>query len=255
MINNNILGKIKRWNKPVFDLIEMEQNLLILKDNLERLMELNLSAPFIKTPTPNTALGYLKYTIRFDYGEPKLKENESIFKKIEIGFGERGYYYDIFYNLIDLQNINEYLEKLKLFEKKIQSTIEKDLSDFYFDKREGFEPFNNQDYQESTSFELYLKNFTKDSEKLTFLMDLHEIINKFSEYIIPNENNDCIINLKYVLTNQKIQINPSYQNPEITLLPFQRFVTFELTRAEIPVILGRGINIDGLIQIINFLKS
>ncbi len=255
MIYNNILGKIKRWSKPVFDLIKIEKNSLIFKEDLERILEINLSFPFIKMPNPNTALGYLKHTIRFDYGEPKLKENESIFNKIEIGFGERGYYYDIFYNLIDFQKTIEHLEKLKLFEKKIESTIEKDLRDFYFDKREGSEPLNNQDFQEITSFELFLQNFSKDNERIKLLMELQKIIQEFSENIIPNELNVCNINLNYILTTQKIFTNPTFQNPESSLLPLQRLVTLDLNHAEIPLIRGRGLTIDGLMQIINFLKT
>lgn len=245
-----LFGKIKIWEQPIFDLIEIENQGINFKIDIEEIMDLTLSKSFIKPPHPRTILGKLKETIRFDFGVFNSNEIPAIFKKICFGFGERGYYYDVhlkngFYELEDFNaQLGSLYEIIEVFESK----IENDLENYYLSY--DFE-INQLQVTEISNFDMTIQ-FEKAilSQFAPFLSEINNILEESSEPIINDKKNIVFPKFQFNLVSQSLIDEPPLYARKEKFLDFQRnfIINSIIPKKNIWQFVARGIPIKIIIK-------
>lgn len=251
-----LFGKIKYCRLPLFDIGKIEQNLPQFKEYLMNKLNLELSHFFIKPPQPNSVLGRNIETIRFLNGFFKNSElkNVKIIDKIEMGFGENGYYYDIRLLATEcriqefLEQIGAVLKSLEEFEKK----IEHDLTEFYFVQKD---PNNIKEILSISNFDITVEidrgdkfpilppNFTENIKTLE----------EESEPIIKGQNNKVQPAVRFQLYSEKMFTDPVTYGRAEKYLELDRFFEMQqsLDDANKWRFVARGIPVYALM---NFMK-
>lgn len=126
-----LAGKIKYWQKPIFDLDKFHKFNEELRAYMSENLQFTFNPFFIQPPRPNSILGSKKETYRFDFVQ--IEEKKEIFDHIEIGFGEHGYYYDIYINHfeLNLKNWDKYSQEIKSLIRELETKIENKFVDLY----------------------------------------------------------------------------------------------------------------------------
>ena len=245
-----LFGKIKIWEQPIFDLIEIENQGSDFKIYIEEIMDLTLSKSFIKPPHPRTILGKLKETIRFDFGIFNSKEIPAIFKKIGFGFGERGYYYDVhlksgYYEFEDFKTQLESLyEIIEVFESKIENKLE----DYYLPY--DFE-LNQLQVTQISNFDMTIQ-FEKSilSQFAPIISEINNIVEESSEPIINDKKNVVFPKFQFNLISQSLIDEPPLYAKTEKFLDIQRnfIINSIIPQKNIWQFVARGIPIKIIIK-------
>ncbi|MHA1857475.1 MAG: hypothetical protein ACTSXY_12660 [Promethearchaeota archaeon] len=245
-----LFGKIKIWEQPIFDLIEIKNQSLDFKIDLEEILDLSLSKPFIKPPHPRTILGKLKETIRFDFGIFNSNQIPRIFKKIGFGFGERGYYYDVYMKngSYEFEDFKNQLESLYEIIHDFESKIENDLENYYFPY--DFD-LNQLQITEISNYEMMIQ-FEKPflHQFAPILSEISNIVEESSEPIIYNKKNISFPRLQFNIISQSlIDEQPLFAKSEKFLENSRNFIINSINpKKNIWQIVARGIPIKIMIK-------
>ena len=220
-----LFGKIKIWEQPIFDLLEIRNQGLDFKIKLEEIMDMTLSKSFIKPPHPSTILGKLKETIRFDFGVFNSDEIPTIFKKIGFGFGERGYFYDVHmkngsYKFEDFKNqIEKLYEIIKVFETKIENALENYYLPYDFE-------LDQLQVTEISNFDMMIQNEKSFLSKFApILSEISNIVEESSEPIISGISNVVFPKFKFELISKSLMDEPPLYARTEKFLDVQRNFT------------------------------
>ena len=192
-ISKNIIGKLIFFENPFLELDKVLENQEAFTAKLENIIDFKLSKLKIEPPDPTKVLAKSQPTINYEYGIPKDFESNKL-KKVVLGFGENGYYYDFH---LKFEDIDENLEKkeilstIGIIEKRLEK-IETDLEDYYFSTPSKLVKL------EISNFVLNLE-FSKPLEKIldSGLSESFEEFALHSEKIIPGMRNK--INFNFII--------------------------------------------------------
>lgn len=188
--SKNITGKLIYFKNPIFKLNKLLDFPDEFTGSLENITSLKISNPLIESINPKKVLGKTQETIKYNYAGFKNK-NFEILEKIEMGFGENGYYYDLhlkFKNVEKNLNIDKILPLLTEME-TIQEKIENKLIDYYF-----LEPKNVKKLEISNFImNIEFKNSIESLLNPKISQELQNLANS-SEAIIPEIKNKANLN-------------------------------------------------------------
>ncbi len=251
-----IFGKIKYSNKPIFDLDKIE-SINNLREYISDKLDLLVPPPYIQPPRKGTVLGHTKETIRFNDAsiftntEDNLKD---LLDSVSFGFGEKGYYYDIYLinQEIELDKFKTEMQDLIQLINKIEFNFENDLIDLYI---ENFD-IKNRKMFEISNFQATMEeeNFLKNNFSL--LNSIMQIINDKSDIIIEDGENFSLPTIRFELHNDYIFNSIDLFRENAKPLFDQRFFQIKkrLTKEELWSISSRGIPLKSVLNIISLLK-
>ena len=249
-----IFGKIKIWSQPVFDLEELGSN-PNLKNLLEERLNVTLSKCFIKSPNPKSVLGKIKETIRFDYGIINEPDIPKLFNHFYMGFGERGLFYDVHLNHLDIDAgaLIQSLQTIDDMIQKIFQILESDIPEIYFN---GITSINDIECWEINNFECTF-NISPENFLTLFpgMMKMHNLVQECTNEITRTSKNTILPKLQFdILSNLMIKNPPLFHKAE-KYLPRERFFIFDQVNPEGDIwkISSRGIDFQGFISILKLL--
>lgn len=255
----NLFGKIKLWHHPIFDLSIMRKNLALFRSVLESKLELKINAPFIKPPDPRTVLGRKHPTIRFEHIVPYIKtdvQNEnplSFLDHIDLGFGESGYYFDLYLSIsnLSIDNITETNEVLFKFIQNFENIIEFNLNEFQL----GPIKDDNQKWEISNLDITVLDEDQDLIKKFDFLNSLLEIVNNNSEVIIRNSINIPIPEIRLKWHSELLFKDRYLFNRSEKYLENNRYLHIVPCKPNMNSwnINSRGLTIDGVFNLLKIL--
>lgn len=126
-----ITGKIKYWKRSIFDLDKFRTFDQDIREFLNQKLHLIFNPCYIQPPRPNTILGNIKETYRFD--QVFLADTSDYIHHLHIGFGEKGYFYDIYLKKFDFEKTEwiDFIYTLLLFEQNLENKLETQLTEIY----------------------------------------------------------------------------------------------------------------------------
>ena len=129
--SNFLTGKIKFWKKPIFDLDKFRELDEELRIYMSEKLNLTFNPFFIQPPRNNSILGNKKETYRFDFVQ--IDDKTDFIDHIEIGYGEHGYYYDIYLSSFELtpEKWDLNTNRIQNFIQNLEKNIERELEELY----------------------------------------------------------------------------------------------------------------------------
>jgi hypothetical protein len=249
-----LFGKIKYWQNPVFDLDKL-YDFDYVRDYLQEELSLELAPIYAKPPQRGTVLGDIKHTIRTNYALFLDNSVPSLFKNLEFGFGECGYYYDIKLNSveIDLLDFKKEIELICNLVRKFEKTIEHGISEFKFrDLMEQANPHIISNFQATISLE---NDYLKD--KFDFINNIVSLIQNNNDRISANTKNLIFTNISFNIINETLIKSPQYLKEQNIPLVKERFFNIQKMLSEDSNwrFNSRGIPISTIISIFDLLFS
>ncbi|MGV9172512.1 MAG: hypothetical protein ACOC44_12725 [Promethearchaeia archaeon] len=202
-----LFGKIKYSSKPVFDLDKIEESLNVARQYIEEKLNLLVTPPFIKPPEKGTVLGHFKETIRFNNANFNNELPDSIkhlIDDISFGFGEKGYYYDVYLNQ-KTENIETFVKDLQNFMLliyELEKNLENQLMDFYYLKKDLVS--RETKMFEISNFHTVVKDDGFLEKNLKLLNSMIQIINEESDIIVEEGKNLALPEIRLNLYNDYI---------------------------------------------------
>jgi hypothetical protein len=249
-----LFGKIKYWRKPIFDLQKIE-SFPRIREYLSEKLNINPPKPYIQKPKKGTVLGHIKETIRFnnvkvESDNPKILQ---LVDDIALGFGEKGFYYDVNLRLkaIPLREIKQEFTPIFKWFQNFEIKIKQELEHFYIS---GY-PEDDRYYQEEneiSNFQISVLLDEKMNEHLVFLNSINSIISEHSNKILDQGRNFALPRLKFDILNENIFNSVETYRRKAKPLFNKRFFSFEkiLSKENRWLIRSRGIPLKGVISII-----
>ncbi|HEA71096.1 hypothetical protein LCGC14_0943910 [marine sediment metagenome] len=225
-INNNLIGKLVYFEKPIFELnkiLDFQEEFTIY---LEDLTSMKFSNPLIEPVDPTKVLSKEHPTLRFKYAFFQNKTFDYL-DNVAIGFGEKGYYYDIYLKFKDSQN-NFSVEDLIPVVNEMDNfsrIVEKEMEEYYFLK-----PVNVNKIEVS-NFMMFLEfNEPLDSILNTKISSILNSLAKTSEKIIHGVENKVNFNFRLdfypkIIEEGLFNINPNDIIVKQRILTFSRDLT------------------------------
>lgn len=246
---NTVLGRfietIRFPNGLLRDLYSKESNENSQNEdsNINDLNELKVIKDIKKSKRTNKAIQTIKLT---------KKDQESIIRKIELGFGENGYYYDIQLCPLNL-SLGDYLAKfneaLKYIE-ILEERIENDLSEYYFKQTDEN---NIKEIQSISNFDISIENNT--SLLPVFIPNFVKIIETLgssSESIVKGQSNKVQPIMRLQIYSEMMYSEPmAYKRAEKYLEQDRFFEIQQLDNENKWRFIGRGIPVSILINILS----
>ena len=252
-----LFGKIKYSNKLVFDLDKIERY-DFLREYIAEKLDLSAPTPYIEPPRKGTVLGHTKETIRFNdahfisnIGNNLLKVLDSI----SFGFGEQGYYYDIYLinQEFEMEQFKAEMKDLTQLIYNLELRFENELKDFYYNEKIDN---NNMEFAEISNFQATIEwdNFLINNFSL--LNSIMRIIDNKSDIIAEEGLNFSQPELKIKLHNDTIFKSLDLFREIAKPLFNQRFFKIKklLAKEELWSISSRGLPIESIINIIALFK-
>lgn len=243
-----LFGKIKIWDTPVFDLGFMESDLLVFKEKVEAGCGMELDHPYVKPPDPKTFLGKNKETIRFDHGVFHGPDQPDLLHRIEFGFGECGYFYDVHMNASEMEytRFQEELNELISIINTLEKNIETNLDECYF--KSGLR-LQGMPCEHVSNFDMTVEVGTSMYSKyLTDVLSMASIIKEGAERIVPDAYNVIVPMLKFEIASEMMYRHPPMYARHEKRLPDDRFLVLYpvVPRDNIYQIASRGIDIGSI---------
>lgn len=254
-----LFGKIKYSSKPVFDLDKIEGSLNVARQYIEEKLNLLATPPFIKPPEKGTVLGHFKETIRFNdalFIDELSDPIEHLLDGISFGFGEKGYYYDVYLNqkTEDIVTFVKDLQNLMPLIHGLEKNIETQLTDFYYLKKDLLSGeaklFEISNFHTEVADNGFLEN------NLKLLNSMIQIINEESDVIVEEGKNLALPEITLNLYNDYIFKSLDLFRDKAKPLYDQRFFKFKklLSRENIWSITSRGIPLESFLKIVSFFE-
>lgn len=199
--NKNVIGKLCYFKKPIFRL----EKLLEDPDEFTRYIEDNISIqcsnPIVQPIDPGRVLGKEHPTLKYQFAVFKDKEYD-ILENFSLGFGEKGYYYDLYLKFddneqnFDPRDINSVLEEVD----NLSTKIENNLENYYFIKPTTHQKLEISNFVISIDFEKALETLLNNK-----LYTELENLAISSEPIVQNIENRINFNMLFTFYPQSVE--------------------------------------------------
>ncbi len=253
-ISNNLIGKLVYFEKPVFELNKLLDFQEEFKIYLEDIISIKFSNPIVEPIDPFKVLSKEHPTLRFKYGIFPNKNFEYL-DSIGMGFGEKGYFYDVY---LKFDNNDKNLEIDKIISivnemDSISKIIENNMEVYYFMKP------NKVNKIEVSNFMMYLE-FKKPLDSILDIKISSKLENlaKASEVIIPNIENKINFNFRLefypeIFEEGLVNINPNDIIVKDRILKFSKDLSKKNKNQY--AIRMRGLPIEGCLNFLKIIKD
>ncbi|MHA1601942.1 MAG: hypothetical protein ACTSUI_02930 [Promethearchaeota archaeon] len=198
------------WHEPQYKIEEFGTKIDKIKSIIENELNCQTDMPYYKNPNPNTILGRIHPTFRFEFIKFADQVLDSIIDHLNLGFGQNGYYYDI--NIREIDCSKEKWEEISQNVIQISGLIEETFETKFISysyPHDNQNKFGSNPFWEIPNFDLTFV----DKDRIIYkqfpeLKSLVGKIQKNHEPIIKNHENLIFPALQFNIDSKLRHSNP-----------------------------------------------